>query len=150
MKHRISVGALVVKEQRLLLARHYRAGKYDFWAPPGGGVEDDEELTAAAERETFEETAIHIAANRLAYIDELIDDSGRIVKFWYAADYLSGEIDVHANPALDEAITEAGWFARDSMPTGHVFPALLRDTFWDDLAAGFPAPKKLPLLRSIF
>ena len=150
MKHRISVGALVVKEQRLLPARHYRAGKYDFWAPPGGGVEDDEELTAAAERETFEETAIHVTAHRLAYIDELIDDSGRIVKFWYAADYLSGEINVHANPALDEAIAEAGWFARDSLPSGHVFPALLRDAFWDDLAAGFPAPKKLPLMKSIF
>ncbi|MGV8954878.1 MAG: NUDIX domain-containing protein [Cypionkella sp.] len=150
MKHRISVGALVVEQQRLLLVRHYRAGKYDFWAPPGGGVEGDEELRAAAERETFEETAIRVAAGRLAYIDELIDDSGRIVKFWYAADYLSGAIDVHANPALDEAITEGGWFARDGLPTGHVFPALLRSTFWDDLAAGFPAPQKLPLLKSIF
>jgi 8-oxo-dGTP diphosphatase len=141
---------LVVKDQRLLLVRHYRQGKYDFWAPPGGGVEGDEELTAAAERETFEETRIRVTASRLAYIDELIDDSGRIVKFWYAADYRSGEINVHANPALDEAIAEAGWFARDGMPSGHVFPELLRNTFWDDLAAGFPAPRKLPLLQSIF
>jgi len=140
----------VVKDHRLLLVRHYRAGKYDFWAPPGGGVEGDEELTAAAERETFEETQIRVKANRLAYIDELIDDSGRIVKFWYAADYLSGEINVHANPAMDEAITEAGWFPRDGLPSGHVFPALLRDAFWDDLAAGFPVPRKLPLLKSVF
>jgi 8-oxo-dGTP diphosphatase len=150
LKHRISVGALVVKDHRLLLVRHYRAGKYDFWAPPGGGVEGDEELTAAAERETFEETQIRVKAHRLAYIDELIDDSGRIVKFWYAADYLSGEINVHANPAMDEAITEAGWVPRDGLPSGHVFPALLRDAFWDDLAAGFPAPRKLPLLKSVF
>lgn len=150
MHHRISVGALVVRGQRLLLAHHVIAGKYDFWAPPGGGVEGDEELSAAAERETFEETGIRITAHRLAYIDELIDDSGRMVKFWYLADYISGEINIHANPALEEAIIEANWFPQTSLPQGHIFPAILRDAFWQELATGFSAPKKLPLLKSIF
>ncbi|UXN74642.1 NUDIX hydrolase [Devosia sp. A8/3-2] len=107
-------------------------------------------MPAAAERETFEETGIRITAQRLAYIDELIEASGRMVKFWYLADYVSGEIDTHANPATEEAIIDAGWFARDNLPAGHVFPAILRDAFWNELASGFPAPKKLPLLRSIF
>lgn len=150
MKHRISVGALVLRRDRLLLARHAIPGKYDFWAPPGGGVEGEEEMTAAVERETFEETGISVKADRLAYIDELIDDSGRMVKFWYLCDYRAGEIEIHANPATEEAIIDAGWFARHELPSGHIFPAILRDAFWNELASGLLAPKKLPLQKSIF
>lgn len=149
MQHRIAAGAFVVKDDRLLLLRHQNEA-YDFWTPPGGGVEDYEELTAAAEREAFEEVGIRVRTNCLAYIDELIDDSGRMIKFWFLADYVSGEIDVSHNPVSDEAIKEAYWFTRKDLPTGHVFPALIRDSFWDDLARGFSLPRKLPLQYSIF
>lgn len=150
MKHRISAGVLALRDERILLVRHYRPGIHDFWAGPGGGVEGREELHEAAEREAFEETRIRVRTRAMAYIDELVDDWGRIVKFWFLADYLSGEIDVSANPAQGEAIAAAGWFARDALPQGHVFPDMLRDRFWNDLQTGFPAPIKLPLRQSIF
>lgn len=150
MKHRISAGVLALRNDHILLVRHFRAGQHDFWAGPGGGVEGGEELHQAAEREAFEEAGIRVRARSMAYIDELVDDWGRIVKFWFMADYISGEIDVSANPAEGESISEAGWFARDALPPGHVFPEVLRDRFWQDLQTGFPAPVKLPLRRSIF
>lgn len=150
MQHRISAGALVIRDGAILLVRHSRPGKHDFWAPPGGGVEGAEELADCAARETFEETGITIRINGLAYIDELIDASGRLVKFWYLAAYVSGDIDVTANPAEGESIIEAGWFSRDALPAGHVFPDPLRSRFWTDLASGFAAPVKLPLRQSIF
>ena len=150
MNHRISAGVLALRDERILLVRHLRPGIHDFWAGPGGGVEGAEELSAAAEREAFEETGLRVRAGAMAYIDELVDDSGRLVKFWFLADYVSGEIDVGANPAEGEAIAEAGWFARDALPQGHVFPEVLRDRFWDELATGFPSPIKLPLRQSIF
>ena len=150
MKHRISAGVLALRGNKILLVRHFRPGIHDFWAGPGGGVEGAEELHAAAEREAFEETGLRVKARSMAYIDELIDESGRLVKFWFLADYVSGEIDVTANPAEGEAISEAGWFAKDALPAGHVFPEVLRDRFWDELQTGFPAPIKLPLRQSIF
>ncbi|OAM76562.1 NUDIX domain-containing protein [Devosia elaeis] len=150
MKHRISAGVLALHDRKILLVRHFRPGVHDFWCGPGGGVEGAEPLHDAAEREAFEEAGIRVRARALAYIDELVDDWGRIVKFWFLADYVSGDIDVSANPAEGEAISEAGWFARDALPEGHVFPELLRDRFWTDLALGFPAPIKLPLRHSIF
>lgn len=150
MRHRISAGVLALRQDAILLVRHYRPGVHDFWAGPGGGAEGAEELAAAAEREAFEETGLIVRSGPMAYIDELIDDSGRMVKFWFLASYVSGDIDVTANPAEGEAIAEAGWFTRDSLPAGHVFPEILRDRFWHDLAAGFPAPIKLPLRQSIF
>ena len=150
MKHRISAGVLALRDNRILLVRHFRSGIHDFWAGPGGGVEGAEQLHEAAEREAFEETGLRVRAKALAYIDELVDDWGRIVKFWYLADFVSGQIDTSANPADGEAISEAGWFARDGLPAGHVFPEILRNRFWDDVTTGFQAPIKLPLRQSIF
>ncbi|WIY52880.1 NUDIX hydrolase [Devosia sp. YIM 151766] len=150
MKHRISAGALTLREGNILLVRHCRPGIHDFWAGPGGGAEGAEELREAAERETFEEAGIRVRTGPMAYIDELVDDWGRIVKFWFLADYLSGSIDVSANPAEGEAISEAGWFSRKALPEGHIFPEVLRGRFWSDLEGGFAHPIKLPLRRSIF
>lgn len=150
MKHRISAGVLALRGDQILLVRHLRPGHHDFWAGPGGGVEGSEELAAAAEREAFEEAGILVRTSAMAYIDELVDDWGRIVKFWFLAHYVSGEIDVSSNPAEGESISEAGWFWRHTLPSGHVFPEILRGRFWDDIRAGFPAPIKLPLRQSVF
>ncbi|ODT72765.1 MAG: hypothetical protein ABS75_02880 [Pelagibacterium sp. SCN 63-23] len=150
MQHRISAGVLALRDGKVLLVRHFRAGQHDFWAGPGGGVEAAEQLHEAAEREAFEEAGVRVRARQMAYIDELVDHWGRIVKFWFLADYLSGAVDVSANPAESESIVEAGWFAPDALPSGHVFPEVLRRRFWTDLEAGFPHPIKLPLRQSIF
>ncbi|GLQ12292.1 hypothetical protein GCM10007913_42250 [Devosia yakushimensis] len=135
MAHRISAGALVLREEKILLVRHHRTGRHDFWVGPGGGVEGGETLEATAERETLEESGVTIKVRRLAYLDELWSDT---------------EIDVTANPAESESIIEANWFARDQLPSGHLFPEPLRDRFWSDLQTGFAAPIKLPLRRLHF
>jgi len=145
MQHRISCGALVVRDGHILLVHHQRPGRQDFWVAPGGGVEGNEELARAAERETLEETGIHVMATRLAYIDEGWSAEQRILKFWFLADYISGEPDSGNNPADDESIVEAAWFPLDALPEGHVFPEPLKGRFGRDLAAGFPGAVKLPL-----
>ena len=150
MIHRISCGALVLRDGRILLVRHHQPGQHDFWVAPGGGVEGNEQLAAAAERETFEEAGIRVVATRLAYIDEGWNAEQRILKFWFLADYVSGELDVAGNPADGERIVEAGWFALDALPEGHVFPEPLRSRFPRDLAAGFPRAIKLPLRELLF
>ncbi len=150
MQHRISSGALVICEGQILLVHHHRSGRHNFWIAPGGGVEGGEALEAAAARETLEETSLAVRIDRLAYIDELWTESDRSVKFWFLAEYVSGALNVAGNPADDESIVEAGWFARSELPAGQVFPDPLRDRFWADLERGFPAPIKLPLKRSMF
>ncbi len=99
MQHRISAGALVLRDNHLLLLRHFKPGRYDFWAPPGGGVESSEMLEAAAERETFEETALRVKARSLAYFEEVWGPDKRTVKFCFLADYLLGDIDLSNTPA---------------------------------------------------
>lgn len=149
-QHRIACGALVLRDAKILLVRHHRPGVHDFWAAPGGGVEGNEELARAAERETFEETGINVVATRLAYIDELWSAEQRVLKFWFLADHVSGKIDITANPAPGESIVEADWFGLDALPEGHLFPDPLRTRFARDLATGFPGAIKLPLRELLF
>lgn len=137
-------------EGKILLVCHQQPGQEQFWVAPGGGVEGSEELARAAERETFEESGINVVATRLAYIDEGWNAEQRILKFWFLADYVSGEINVADNPADGEHIVGAGWFALDALPEGHVFPEPLRTRFTRDLAAGFPGAVKLPLHELLF
>ena len=59
-------GAIVVDgEGRLLLIRRGREPGRGLWSLPGGRCEPGEDAAAAAVRETYEETGLAVAADRL-------------------------------------------------------------------------------------
>ena len=58
MEPRIRVSALLRWEGRILLCRHEKAGRGDYWLLPGGGVNAGESLTDALYRELSEEVGI--------------------------------------------------------------------------------------------
>jgi 8-oxo-dGTP diphosphatase len=108
---RVAVGAIVVKDGRVLLVKRGRPPSQGLWAIPGGRVELGETLQAAAEREISEETGLTIRAGDPAHTFDAIirDDAGR-VRFHYVivdllADYLGGEL----RPGDDAR--EARWVA---------------------------------------
>lgn len=109
MAHRISAGALVTHEDKILLVHHLRPGIHDFWVAPGGGVEGGETLEQAAAREVLEETGLTVNIIRPAYIDELWNATDRGVKFWFLASLGGGSLNIAANPADNESIVGACW-----------------------------------------
>ena len=112
---RVAVGAIVFKDHKVLLVRRGKPPAEDLWSIPGGSVEIGETLSAAAEREIFEETGITIHALKPVYTFDVIerDASGR-TRFHYVivdleADYVRGDI-----RAGDDA-AEAHWVSADEM-----------------------------------
>lgn len=108
---RVAVGALVVRDQQVLLVRRGKAPARGLWAIPGGSVRLGESLRHAAEREILEETGLTIRAGEPVLTFESIrrDDHGR-VRFHYvivdlAAEYVAGAV----RPADDA--TDARWFS---------------------------------------
>jgi ADP-ribose pyrophosphatase len=105
----VAVGAVVFKNNCVLLVRRGQAPSEDLWAIPGGSVEIGETLQAAAEREILEETGVKIRAGKPIYAFDVIDrDAGGKIRFHYvivdlAADYVSGE------PAAGDDAAEARW-----------------------------------------
>lgn len=106
---RVAVGAIVFKDDRVLLVRRGQPPSQGLWAIPGGSIELGESLREAAEREILEETGIIIKARDPVYTFDVVDrdDDGR-VRFHYVivdltADYVGGVI----QPGDDAA--EARW-----------------------------------------
>lgn len=129
---RVAVGAVVFKDNQVLLVKRGRPPAQGQWAIPGGSVQLGETLQQAAEREILEETGITVAAGGPVYTFDVVerDDQGR-VRFHYvivdlAAEYLGGEL----RPGDDAQ--DARWVSNDEL---HQFSVnsrtrqLLKSTF---------------------
>jgi len=95
---RVAVGAVVFKEDKVLLVLRGKPPAENRWSIPGGCVELGETLQEAAQREITEEAGIVIQAKNPIYTFDVIerDENGHI-RFHYvivdlAADYVSGEL----------------------------------------------------------
>ena len=123
---RVAVGAVVFKNNRVLLVRRGQPPSEDLWAIPGGSVEIGETLQEAAEREILEETGITIKAGAPVYTFDAIvrDDNGRI-RFHYVIVDLNGEY-LGGEPNAGDDATEARWVAAREMKELQVSPPTLK------------------------
>ncbi len=107
----IGVGAVVIKDEKVLLVKRGRPPSEGLWAIPGGRLHFGETLQHAAEREILEETGIIIRAKNPIFIFDVLDkDETGVIRFHYvivdlAAEYLSGEVN-----AGDDAV-DARWLS---------------------------------------
>ena len=150
LKHRISAGMFVVHEERLLMVRHVRQRRYDFWVTPGGGVKGTETLEQAAVREVFEETNLIARPEKLIYVEEFYSPDTRHCKFWFLGKFESGVLSVSQPDAQAEYITEAAWLSQAELQSRQVFPEFASSVFWQDHAAGFPAFRHMGLREMAF
>ena len=112
---RPAVGAVVFKDDAVLLVQRGNPPSQGMWSIPGGRIRLGETLQAAAEREILEETGVVIRANAPVLAFDVIqkDDRG-VVKYHYvivdlAADYVSGE------PRAGDDAADARWITADEL-----------------------------------
>ena len=110
-----AVGAVVFRDNRVLLVKRGRPPNKGIWTLPGGRVKSGETLQKAAEREILEETGIVIRAGSPIYVFDYIEKNkiGHL-KYHYviidlAADYVSGDL----NPGDDAE--DAAWIAAEKL-----------------------------------
>lgn len=109
-----TVGALVVDEGRVLLARRAFEPFKGYWDLPGGFLEEGEEPLEGLRRELREETGLDVEADRFlgVWMDRYGGDSTAesTLNLYWTARVVGGE----AAPADD--VSELGWFAPEDLP----------------------------------
>ena len=112
---KLAVGAVVFKDQKVLLVKRGKAPAKGVWAIPGGSVELGETLKQAAEREVLEETGIRIKAGDPVYSFEIIDrdKNGKVQFHYYIVDLNAEYGDGEVTPGDDA--DDAAWVSADDL-----------------------------------
>lgn len=115
----VAVGAVCIRDGRLLLVRRGRGPGAGRWAMPGGRVEAGESLAEAARRELAEETSLHGRVTGLCGVAERHVDGHHyvIVNQWVSVD--AG----HAQAGDDAEVVT--WATRGDLDELPLVPSLL-------------------------
>jgi 8-oxo-dGTP diphosphatase len=111
----VSVGVLVVRGGKILLAQRGHEPAEGLWTFPGGVVELGETLVQAAAREVREECGIDVVVRKpLTVVDRIFRDAEGQVEYHYVivemlADNLQGKV----SPGSDACAV--GWFTPEEM-----------------------------------
>lgn len=111
LKPLVGVGAITIKDNKVLLVKRGVEPSYGLWAIPGGTLKLGENMRQCAEREMLEETGVKVKAGECVYVFDFIEhDDGGKIKFHFividfAADYISEE-----PKGADDAL-EARWLS---------------------------------------
>ncbi|HEX9896207.1 MAG TPA: NUDIX hydrolase [Dehalococcoidales bacterium] len=118
----VGVGALILKERRMLLVKRSKEPSKGLWSIPGGRLELGETIEEAVKREVLEECGVQIDIVRiLDVMDNILrDDDGRIsyhfVLIDVLANYLSGEPKAESDAEECRWVTPAGLANLDMNP----------------------------------
>jgi len=110
------VGAIVVSNKGILLARRDKPPGEGLWSIPGGGVEIGENQKESVFREVLEETGIECEVLDLVSTDDLItlDNTGRVEFHFLLNHYLARAITEDTRPEFPNG--EVAWFHPNDLP----------------------------------
>lgn len=134
MRHRISAAGVVLRGGQLLMVHHRQPGAYDSWVPPGGGLQGHKSILQAAEREVHEETGLIVCAERILYLQELVDSESRICKSFVLCHEVGGALSrTHLVDDEPDTVVESCFMTSSQMAALDVRPPVFCDEFWQDV-----------------
>lgn len=113
-KPRVTVAAVIEREQRFLMVEENTPRGVQF-NQPAGHLEEHEDLIAAVTREVLEETAWHFTPSALiaVHLWRRDPESETFMRFCFTGDCK----DFQADHPLDEGIIGTHWLLRDDIAT---------------------------------
>jgi ADP-ribose pyrophosphatase YjhB (NUDIX family) len=112
----IGVGAVIVKDDRVLLIRRGQAPLLGEWSLPGGVLECGETLREATVREAREETGLEVETVQMLGVYERIIPSadGRTRYHYVLIDFLCRP--AGGDPKAGSDAADVRWFTREELP----------------------------------
>jgi 8-oxo-dGTP diphosphatase len=131
-----AVGAIIFKQDSVLLVKRGRAPACGKWSIPGGAVHLGETLGYAVTREVREETCLEIRPIQLAkVIDRIFKDADGNVQYHFViVDFLCEVLSGEPKPCSDAA--DIGYFAVTNLDVLNMTEgtaAVIRDVYQNQL-----------------
>lgn len=120
---RLSVRAVILQDDRLLLVNAYPGGTSDLWCAPGGGVQSGQSLPDNLIREVHEETGLTVVPGALILVNEFHDPASGFhqVDLFFRATATDGALRPGwADP--EGVVTERQFFSRAELASIRLKP----------------------------
>jgi 8-oxo-dGTP diphosphatase len=121
-KLRLRVGGICIKNDKILLVKHINLGEHGIlWSPPGGGMNFDETVNDALQREFLEETGLEIEIQKLLFINEFNQSPLHAVELFFMVNEKAGTLKTGRDPEMElesQIIIEVAYLSIDQIKTG--------------------------------
>lgn len=139
----IRVGAVVEREEALLLVRHEKPDRDPYWVLPGGRLEPGETIPECAERELLEETGLEGRFVNVLYVSEFLAEGRHTVDVTARVEVSSGEARLGNDPEVQEGsestLRELRWVEMGELEEITLLPPWIKERILVDAARGWPA-----------
>jgi ADP-ribose pyrophosphatase YjhB (NUDIX family) len=125
----------------VILLRRVKAGRAEYYVIPGGSVEEDESIEAAAARELHEETSVVFSLESQLY-QSYNPSSGRVAHYFLAR-WINGEPALNPySPEITERESSSNqyhpeWVRLSEVSSLALFPSVIRLRLESDLLGGY-------------
>ena len=106
----IIVGAIILKDNKILMVKEAKKECFGKWAFPAGHLEENEDIFKGALREVYEETGCKVKLDKIFPIFNLNNNNKRIIMFHFLAKII--EEDKYYKTS---EILETKWFTIDEL-----------------------------------
>ena len=138
MKKRITIKAIIIKDNKLLLVRHVHPEKnYEWWAFPGGSVQNDETIFQCVEREVWEETGLEVKAENVKLFRQFIDhldnqNNLEIFVTTYILDGIETIENIYGKGYEEHYIKELKYFSKEELKNILMLPKIPMDKLFSN------------------
>lgn len=113
LRPQVGVGAMIMRDGKVLLGRRKGAHGAGTYAWCGGHLEFGETLEACAIREVREETGLVVTSLRLLCVSNIVAYNKHYIDFEFVAEVAPGEPQV----LEPDRIESWGWYSLDNLPS---------------------------------
>lgn len=135
----VRVAVIIVRDGRLLLARHSRSG-FDYWVVPGGRLRGGEGILECGMREILEETGLSVNIGPLVYIGEFSGRDFQVLDLFFLGEFTGEEPSLGHDPedsGQDRVLKEVKWHSLDELKETRLLPERLKQAVIVDWPEGF-------------
>lgn len=128
---RVRVNGVLIKDNKLLIAKHLMGNGEVFWSVPGGGMIYGQSVKENLAREFLEETGLKVKVQDYLFVHEFLKPPLHAMEHFFKVEEIGGKLALGSDPELtssNQILNELRWVSINEL---HLIPKKsLHQIFW--------------------